>query len=111
MGRRERAKPQRLGEKLLRIREALNLTTEEMIKRLDYPEIPLHRASITEYEKNRREPPSLILLQYARAANVFLEVLIDDSLDLPNKIPSIPSKGKGVGVKRNQKPKTITPKI
>lgn len=88
MGRAERAKPARLAEKLLGIRKALNLTAEEMIKLLNYPALPLHRASITEYEKGRREPPLLILLQYARAANVFLEVLVDDSLDLPREVPT-----------------------
>ena len=95
MGRAERAKPARLAEKLLGIRTALNLTAEEMIKRLDYPALPLHRASITEYEKGRREPPLLILFQYARAANIFLEVLVDDSLDLPEVIPS---KEKSLGI-------------
>lgn len=98
MGRAERAKPARLAEKLLGIRTALNLTAEEMIKRLDYPALPLHRASITEYEKGRREPPALILLQYARAANVFVEVLIDDALDLPNEVPS---KEKSLGIANN----------
>lgn len=88
MGRRERTKPQRMGEKLRVIREALELTAEEMIERLNYPEIPLHRASITEYEKGRREPPSLILLQYARAANIQVEILIDDKLDLPKNLPN-----------------------
>lgn len=99
MGRAERAKPARLAEKLIGIRTALNLTAEEMIKRLDYPSIPLHRASITEYEKGRREPPALILLQYARAANIFLEVLVDDSIDLPDEIPS---KQKSLGMCREK---------
>lgn len=88
MGRRERAKPQRLAGKLAKIRLALNLTAEEMIKSLDYPALPIYRASITEYEKGKREPPLLILLQYARVANIFLEVLVDDQLDLPDKIPA-----------------------
>lgn len=96
MGRAERAKPQRLAEKLRCIRRALNLTAEQMITRLDYPKLPLYRASITEYEKGRREPPLLILLQYARAANVLLEVLVDDSIDLPNQIPN---KEKSLGIK------------
>ncbi len=95
MGRAERAKPARLAEKLLGIRTALNLTAEEMIKRLDYPALPLHRASITEYEKGRREPPALILLQYARVANVFLKGLVDGSLNLPGVIPS---KEKSLGI-------------
>lgn len=95
MGRKERAKPQRLAGKLAEIRLALNLTAEEMIKLLDYPALPIYRASITEYEKGRREPPLLILLEYARVANVFLEVIVDDRLDLPDKIPS---KEKSLGI-------------
>lgn len=95
MGRKERAKPQRLAGKLAEIRLALNLTAEEMIKSLDYPALPIYRASITEYEKGRREPPLLILLEYARVANVFLEVIVDDRLDLPDKIPS---KEKSLGI-------------
>lgn len=95
MGRKERAKPQRLAGKLAQIRLALNLTAEEMIKRLDYPALPIYRASITEYEKGKREPPLLILLEYARVANVFLEVIVDDRFDLPEQIPS---KKKSLGI-------------
>lgn len=91
MGREKRTKPQRMGEKLRQIRKALNLTMDEMIVRLDYPEIPLYRASITEYEKGRREPPSLILLQYARTANILVEILIDDKLDLPENLTKMPN--------------------
>jgi hypothetical protein len=34
------------------------------------------------------EPPLMILLQYARAANVSTDVLIDDELDLTAKLPA-----------------------
>ena len=83
MGRSKRIQPIRLAEKLKAIRENLELTAEQLIERLNCPQIPLHRASITEYEKGRREPPSLILLAYSRLANIAVEILIDDELDLP----------------------------
>jgi len=51
--------------------------------------------SISRYELNKNEPPLMILLEYARLANVYVEVLIDDSLDLPDRLPS-PAKSEGV---------------
>jgi transcriptional regulator with XRE-family HTH domain len=85
MGRAERTKPKRLGEKLKLIRETLGLSFEEMIRRLDYPQIPLHRANILRYESGKLEPPLLILLRYARLVNVSTDDLIDDEIDLPLK--------------------------
>lgn len=88
MGSGKRVKPELLGDKLKTIRKKLDLTTEELVIRLDCPSIPLHRASITQYEKGRREPPLIVLLQYARLANVYVDILIDDNLDLPENLPS-----------------------
>lgn len=85
MGRAERHTPKRLGEKLKEIRETFGLSFEEMIKRLDYPQIPLYRANIYRYENGRLEPPLQILLRYARLANVSTDALIDDELDLPGR--------------------------
>jgi transcriptional regulator with XRE-family HTH domain len=51
---------------------------------------------ISDYELGKREPPLTILLRYARAANVYLEVLVDDELDLPARLPSR-KKSEGVG--------------
>lgn len=85
MGRKERTKPERLAEKLRTIRLNGDLTCEQMVERLNCPKISLYRASITEYEKGRREPPALILLAYARFADITVEVLIDDELDLPDE--------------------------
>lgn len=85
--RRERHIPERLAEKLLHIRSALGLSQSEMLRRLGSPE-KLQQSSISGYERGVREPPLLIVLEYARAANVYVEVLIDDSLDLPAKLPS-----------------------
>jgi len=92
----ERHSPLRLAEKLRHIRIALGLSQNEMLRRLGSPEM-LQQGSISGYERGVREPPLLILLEYARIANVYVESLIDDGLDLPEEIPT---KVKSEGVKR-----------
>ena len=82
MGTGKRITPARLAEKLKAIRENLGLTTERMVVELNCPSVPLHRASITQYEKGRREPPLVVLLQYARLYKTGVENLIDDDLNL-----------------------------
>src|SRR5438270_13062801 len=82
-----RPKPSRLAEKLLQIRNALGLSQTEMHRRLGVEDLIEYHA-ISKYELNKNEPPLVILLQYARVANVYVEVLIDDELDLPAKLPS-----------------------
>jgi hypothetical protein len=37
--------------------------------------------------RSRRARPVLVLLQYARAAGVPMECLVDDDLDLPDMLP------------------------
>ena len=86
MGTRPRLRPQRLGEKLLAIRNALGLSQSQMVKRLDVEGIV--PSQISEFETGKREPSLLVVLQYARLANVCADVLIDDKLDLPDKIPA-----------------------
>jgi transcriptional regulator with XRE-family HTH domain len=87
MGRSRRRRPQRLGEKLIQIRQALGLSQEAMVGRLEDND-GLTQTSISGYELGDREPPLTVLLSYARLANVHLEVLADDKLDLPGTIPS-----------------------
>ena len=41
------------------------------------------------YELGKREPPLPVLLKYARIAGVYVDVLIDDELDLPKKLSSL----------------------
>jgi transcriptional regulator with XRE-family HTH domain len=82
MGRAKRTTPSKLGEKLAKIRQKLDLTIDEIIEELDCPEIPLHPASISMYESGKREPPLIILLRYARLAKVSMESLVDDEIDL-----------------------------
>ncbi|HEV7903851.1 MAG TPA: hypothetical protein VGO96_08425 [Pyrinomonadaceae bacterium] len=60
---------------------------------------------ISGYESGTREPPLKILLHYARVANIYVEALIDDELDLPDQLPS-PAKHEGIP----RKPATRTKK-
>jgi transcriptional regulator with XRE-family HTH domain len=46
------------------------------------------RTAISSYERGEKEPPLPILLKYAEVANVCLDVLADDRLALPAKIPA-----------------------
>ncbi|HEX8181440.1 MAG TPA: helix-turn-helix transcriptional regulator [Pyrinomonadaceae bacterium] len=81
-----RQKQQRLAEKLLQIRLGLGLSQSEMLKRLDVAD-RIAYTQISRYETGSHEPPLQILLQYARAAGVHLEDIVDDELDLPAKLP------------------------
>lgn len=85
MGRAKRTTPEKLGEKLAKIRKNLDLTIDGIIEKLDSPEIPLHPASISMYESSKREPPLIILLRYAKLIGVSTDILIDDSEELPDK--------------------------
>ncbi|HEX8137567.1 MAG TPA: helix-turn-helix transcriptional regulator [Pyrinomonadaceae bacterium] len=94
MGKKPRPKPKRLAEKLLTIRNALGLSQSEMLKRLE-AEDQIDYTAISKYEVGRNEPSLMLLLQYARAAGVHMEDLVDDELDLPNKLPG-PVKYRGI---------------
>jgi transcriptional regulator with XRE-family HTH domain len=82
-----RERPERLAEKLLQIRIALGLSQGDMLSRVGMGESG-YRHYISHFETGKREPTLRILLQYARVANVHVEALIDDELDLPEKLPS-----------------------
>ncbi len=87
MGRRARYIPKQLPSKLIQIRKALGLTQQGMLERLDLPEEIL-QTSISQYEKGKIEPPIYVLLRYAEVANIWLEVLVRDELNLPEKLPA-----------------------
>lgn len=87
----DRFRPERLGAKLRDIRLALGLSQSEMVKRLGF-EGEIWYTQISGYELGRRDPPLTILLQYARVAGVSTDVLIDDDMDLPAKLPAKPKR-------------------
>jgi hypothetical protein len=76
-----------------------------MLQRLSYKKSPLYASQISDFEQGKREPPLLVLLQYARVAGIYMEALVDDELDLPNSLPGTPkyeglTKHTGVGKQR-----------
>lgn len=84
MGQSPRYVPEHLGAKLKAIREGLGIQTYgEMILRLDVQEVKLHRASILRFEAGKLEPPSIVLLKYAKLAGVTIDDLVDDTVKLP----------------------------
>ncbi|HEX6717043.1 MAG TPA: helix-turn-helix transcriptional regulator [Pyrinomonadaceae bacterium] len=83
---RKRPRPERLGEKLLRIREALDLSQAQIVDRLGLKE--MKPARISQYERNHREPSLPTLMAYAELAGVHLEDITNDNLDLPENLPA-----------------------
>lgn len=88
MGRSRQPRPARLAEKLREIRLKLGLTQEQMFERLADTETVLYPGYIGLYETGQRVPSLLVLLRYARIASVRMEILVDDELDLPKRLPS-----------------------
>jgi transcriptional regulator with XRE-family HTH domain len=86
MARRARVRPERLSEKLLQIRLALGLSQSEFLRRLGFEDVMDYRR-ISEFERGTTEPHLSVLLQYARAAGVHMEDIVDDDLDLPESLP------------------------
>lgn len=93
MGTSRRPRPARLAEKLLQIRTSLSLTQAEMFERLGDTGTRLYVGHIDDYEKDRRVPTLQVVLAYARAAGVSMEVIVDDTLDLLSQIPIQTIKG------------------
>ena len=89
MGRALRVRPKRLPGKLRQIRLALGLSQSEMLSRLAVEEF-IDYNKISGYERGERMPPPLILLRYGEVSGVWVDVLINDDLDLPDKLPCSP---------------------
>jgi transcriptional regulator with XRE-family HTH domain len=87
MGTKQRPRPKRLAEKLLKIRTDLGVSQDELIDRLGLTG-DLFSASVSQYERGVREPSYIVLLKYARLAGISTDVLIDDELDFPESLPS-----------------------
>jgi len=99
MGRRSRKRPARLPEKLRTIRGTMS--QDEIIVRMRLTG-ELVREEVSAFELDKREPPLPILLRYGDLAGVYVDVLIDDDLDLPDNLPASP-KSPGIPHKRTGK--------
>lgn len=88
MGGAKRPRPMRLPTKLLRIREALGYTQEEMVRQLGLKsKVP--RSYLSRFESGEREPPLEVLLRYSELAKVWINALVDDGVELPEKLPCV----------------------
>ena len=94
MGRASRKRPARLAKKLAAIRAALRLSQDQIVVEMGLAG-ELIREEVSKFELGTREPPLPVLLAYARLAGVYVDVLIDDKLDLPKKLPAWP-KSEGI---------------
>jgi transcriptional regulator with XRE-family HTH domain len=92
MGRGRRLQPKKLKNKLRHIRTILGLTQEQIAKNLRAftPKASIHPGHISQFESGQREPQLPVLLGYAKMMGISTDVLIDDELDLPVKLPSRP---------------------
>jgi transcriptional regulator with XRE-family HTH domain len=85
MGKASRRKPAKLAAKLLEIRLQLELSQNQLIKRLGL-EDELEQQYISKFEHGVIEPPLHVLCAYADMINVPLDVLARDYLALPKAI-------------------------
>ena len=87
-----------LARKLLHIRTSMGFSQNQIIVQMGLQE-ELLREEISDFERNKRVPSLDVILQYARAANVSVEALIDDDLTLPEALPANP---KSEGIRRKK---------
>lgn len=87
MGSARRPRPKYLGEKLLFIRTHFDYSLAQMADKLPDDKLKVLRTSISQYELNDREPSLPLLLRYARMANITIDVLADDEIDLSDYFP------------------------
>lgn len=83
-----RPRPARLPEKLLAIREFLNLDRADMARELQSQLLShcrrrskIEPTRIWEYETGVREPNLFVLIAYSRLGQVHMESLVDDDID------------------------------
>lgn len=95
MGKATRERPKRLAEKLLAVREKLGLSQNEMVRKMGLDDA-VPRDYISKYERGTLQPSLIVLLAYAKAAAGgdagaagYLEIFVDDSLEMPKRLPSI----------------------
>ena len=66
----------------------MDMTRSQLFRHLSDLPPTVYAPHISEYESGKREPPLAVLLAYAKAAGVPVEVLINDDYDLPARLPA-----------------------
>lgn len=82
MGLKPRIRCEHLPAKLKDVREKLGYSQNEMLKALGFEDL-FDRSTISHYENGEREPPLPVLLAYSKVSGFTMEILVDDSLNLP----------------------------
>jgi transcriptional regulator with XRE-family HTH domain len=103
MGSSRRIRPRRLSSKLRQIRETLGLSQTE-IGRLIGLDNEFARNYVSGYERDTREPTLDVLLHYSEISGCWMNAIVDDEIDLPEKLPATP---KSEGIKRKKSSGTM----
>jgi transcriptional regulator with XRE-family HTH domain len=77
--------PERLAEKLLKIRAKLRLSQVGMANALERQGVKIYPGYVARYELGDRIPGLLTMRAYAKVAGVSMDQITDDELDLPAK--------------------------
>ena len=88
MGRGIRTQPKGLKDKLKEIRSQMGITQQEMVNRLR-PHAPnefVDTGYISQFENGKREPSLPLLLAYSKLTGFSINVLVDDSVELPKRL-------------------------
>lgn len=87
MAKAARPRPAKLAEKLKQIRVHLGFSQDEMLRALGIAE-KSNRSLISGFELGTKEPSLITLIAYADLANVTVDAIVRDriELDLPHKI-------------------------
>lgn len=86
MGRAKAEQPQRIAQKLKQIRTSLGFTQDEMANELGCQGVKVYRGYVGSYEIGERVPTLLIVMAYARIADISMETLCDDKIELPEDL-------------------------
>lgn len=100
MGSGRRPQPKKLGAKLRKIRIGLGLTQEQIATKLRKTPSPPQPAHISRFELGQREPSLAVLLAYARLAGLTMDVLVDDLMELPDRLATTRGSGQSKNVKK-----------
>jgi transcriptional regulator with XRE-family HTH domain len=76
-----RPRPTKLGQKLLKIRQHLGLTQDQMAEAIGRTDSS-RRSRVHEWETGKGQPDLASLLAYARLVGASTDVLIDDDCEL-----------------------------
>jgi len=90
MGKKARKRPDHLGRKLREIRDSFGLSQGLMLVKLGFDSE--YRNNLSNFETDKREAPSELVLAYAKAIGVNVEVLLDDKRELPRAVRTAAAK-------------------